>query len=508
MGPGSACRVEIPLSDGGVTPAADTSEAWAFSVSFGTAHPNGDSFNASAQGGHTLGGTSDDANPTCPEANIRRRPSMGTRYLLPSTRGGDGAKTYVRWDSAAGIPAGQRPELATAFRVHWDDATSCCAAADPGRGTCYCVSASGCIIVGFIENPRVTQASCGTPNRFSNEDNIQPDLLFAGGRGTPFHTDPDFVLPGQIPGVCRANRDVPCYAAGANTLCAGEHNPFACCTGTRSGTCTEDCSNLDADPATAGLQPDTCDLRSPGYRTQVVCGRSPNNDARSDCCGTAILVLRGTPSSGCSLLPRLAHQGETGRFFGGPGLDCAVPNFRTDHRDDADCDGQADFPDLCPFYSEWDQDLDSDGDCSGGPGQRCRGDECECGDQAGSGALSGTVELGNGVVDVSDVVGINLAIFGNRARKRLCDTNNDSLCNVSDIVGAAREIFVPDSSVCREITPRQCRYAFIPDPCCGNGIIEPGEFCDDGGFLPGDGCNDACRVEHGFTCTGQPSVCQ
>ncbi|MCA9677821.1 MAG: DUF4215 domain-containing protein [Myxococcales bacterium] len=32
-------------------------------------------------------------------------------------------------------------------------------------------------------------------------------------------------------------------------------------------------------------------------------------------------------------------------------------------------------------------------------------------------------------------------------------------------------------------------------PVCGNGTVEPGEQCDDGGTVPGDGCGATCRVE-------------
>ncbi|MBI1813247.1 DUF4215 domain-containing protein [Candidatus Peregrinibacteria bacterium] len=43
---------------------------------------------------------------------------------------------------------------------------------------------------------------------------------------------------------------------------------------------------------------------------------------------------------------------------------------------------------------------------------------------------------------------------------------------------------------------------------CGNGIIERGEQCDDGNTTNADGCSDACALETGFVCAGQPSVCQ
>src|SRR5262245_49990316 len=38
-------------------------------------------------------------------------------------------------------------------------------------------------------------------------------------------------------------------------------------------------------------------------------------------------------------------------------------------------------------------------------------------------------------------------------------------------------------------------YAGVPQPVCGNGVLEPGEFCDDGNTIDGDGCNSQCAVE-------------
>lgn len=42
---------------------------------------------------------------------------------------------------------------------------------------------------------------------------------------------------------------------------------------------------------------------------------------------------------------------------------------------------------------------------------------------------------------------------------------------------------------------------------CGDGKITGSETCDDANTNSGDGCANNCRVEPGFTCTGQPSVC-
>ncbi len=43
---------------------------------------------------------------------------------------------------------------------------------------------------------------------------------------------------------------------------------------------------------------------------------------------------------------------------------------------------------------------------------------------------------------------------------------------------------------------------------CGNGVIEEGEECDDGNTEDNDGCDSACRVEVGWLCEGEPSICK
>ena len=42
---------------------------------------------------------------------------------------------------------------------------------------------------------------------------------------------------------------------------------------------------------------------------------------------------------------------------------------------------------------------------------------------------------------------------------------------------------------------------------CGNGIIDPGEQCDDGNTNSGDGCSLTCTLEAGWECIGEPSLC-
>jgi len=43
---------------------------------------------------------------------------------------------------------------------------------------------------------------------------------------------------------------------------------------------------------------------------------------------------------------------------------------------------------------------------------------------------------------------------------------------------------------------------------CGDGIIAGEEECDDGNRLDGDGCSPVCTVEQGWSCEGEPSVCE
>ncbi|MCA9554118.1 MAG: DUF4215 domain-containing protein, partial [Myxococcales bacterium] len=47
----------------------------------------------------------------------------------------------------------------------------------------------------------------------------------------------------------------------------------------------------------------------------------------------------------------------------------------------------------------------------------------------------------------------------------------------------------------------------LPDGCCGDGLIQASEACDDEGTSGGDGCDEACQVESGYVCVGEPSSC-
>ena len=42
---------------------------------------------------------------------------------------------------------------------------------------------------------------------------------------------------------------------------------------------------------------------------------------------------------------------------------------------------------------------------------------------------------------------------------------------------------------------------------CGNGILDPGEQCDDGNTNNGDGCSATCQIETGWQCPAPGQVC-
>jgi cysteine-rich repeat protein len=55
--------------------------------------------------------------------------------------------------------------------------------------------------------------------------------------------------------------------------------------------------------------------------------------------------------------------------------------------------------------------------------------------------------------------------------------------------------------------PRSDRY--IPELTCGNGVVDPGEQCDDNNRIRGDGCSPICQIECFSSCgrCGPPGTC-
>ncbi len=55
--------------------------------------------------------------------------------------------------------------------------------------------------------------------------------------------------------------------------------------------------------------------------------------------------------------------------------------------------------------------------------------------------------------------------------------------------------------------PSLCAEVPVIESTCGDGRVQGTEECDDFNLQPGDGCDLGCRIEDGFVCAGEPSVC-
>ncbi len=99
--------------------------------------------------------------------------------------------------------------------------------------------------------------------------------------------------------------------------------------------------------------------------------------------------------------------------------------------------------------------------------------------------------------------------FGSCDAAELCD-GVDRMC--------PEDVFQPLQSVCDDGNPEtvedQCvpqageapRCVGSPDPC-GNGVVDPGEACDDGNDIAGDCCSPSCQFEAAGTACADSTVC-
>jgi cysteine-rich repeat protein len=90
-----------------------------------------------------------------------------------------------------------------------------------------------------------------------------------------------------------------------------------------------------------------------------------------------------------------------------------------------------------------------------------------------------------------------------REREAICDPQDSSDCAICTTD-------VPQVKT-SPLTVSNADLAGCVVPACGDGILDPGEGCDDGDTANGDGCSAVCAVESCFTCTGPvgfTSTCQ
>jgi cysteine-rich repeat protein len=168
------------------------------------------------------------------------------------------------------------------------------------------------------------------------------------------------------------------------------------------------------------------------------------------------------------------------------------------------------------------------GDCDGSLTNGCEAvigtiQNCSCGISCTPQNECVTPSCANGACQFTNVIAGTLTsqnITGN-CKKNICD-GNGNITNITDntnipndnnpcttdtcINGVPTYALVVAGTVCPAGICNgsgQC----IPNPVCGNGIVEAGEQCDDGNNDAGDGCAPNCIVEPFNRCFGSPSVC-
>ena len=89
----------------------------------------------------------------------------------------------------------------------------------------------------------------------------------------------------------------------------------------------------------------------------------------------------------------------------------------------------------------------------------------------------------------------------------VADTGGSGDTTVTDTGGSGDADVIEDSSGSGDTTDTTADTTDPGPPRCGDGLVRPGERCDDGNTDNSDGCNSACFVEPNFGCVGEPSIC-
>ncbi len=363
--------------------------------------------------------------------------NLGPIFIATSTAGGLSA-VGARFVTPVGHRLGDAVEFIRWFSV-WNGGGSSGLCCNDNLGGAACEGAN------LSAYPALTDTS---PLAFETRN--MAVWVFEGGPGTPFRQDLDFVPLGT--------------------------NRQGHCVNDRTVGCDEDDADESGNECVTFGVGGACDLRDGGWRFQ------PNDvlgtgDPNGNTCNTAPFIFNGTPNENCSIAVFYPENGD-------PGPDCGVSNFLSSLRPDLDCDGVEDTAvDLCPFFSEVDPFIDTNGDG--------RGDQCQPGDATQDGQLN-----------VSDILQANTFIFvdpgegtvtqGNdRLTNPTCDTNDDDACNVADILAINGDLFTPPVPV----VGTNMRHPAV----CGDGVqqrsLTDPEECDDGNTVAGDGCDASCQLE-------------
>jgi cysteine-rich repeat protein len=266
--------------------------------------------------------------------------------------------------------------------------------------------------------------------------------------------------------------------------------------GDPASPCTDDCrsrycGNGELDPG------EVCDDGNLGSGD----GCSP--DCLSDeSCGNGIADYAAGEECDCGDDP--AHPAAGCAAANGPGpagscrADCVVSRCGNGHLDpDEVCDdGNNAGGDGCA------PDCRSDETCGNGVVDVARGEQCDDGNGTSGDGCDDRCRVefcGNGVVDASEVCDDGNLVAGDGCAP---GCRSDERCGngITD-VGPGEECDCGDGTV---PLPAGCTAPNGYGPAgrcrpdcqvarCGNGVLDPGEVCDDGDNLSGDGCSGDCQ---------------
>ena len=96
-------------------------------------------------------------------------------------------------------------------------------------------------------------------------------------------------------------------------------------------------------------------------------------------------------------------------------------------------------------------------------------------------------------VDIFGLTSTGELIEAENSEAKACETKNaDCDPNANEKICCPGLVWVPkDSGYGFQCADKTVFY----NPECGNGILDPGEVCDDGNLADNDGCSSSCAVE-------------
>ncbi|MEL6759454.1 MAG: DUF4215 domain-containing protein [Myxococcota bacterium] len=140
--------------------------------------------------------------------------------------------------------------------------------------------------------------------------------------------------------------------------------------------------------------------------------------------------------------------------------------------------------------------IENGGDCNRANPGFLESNSCAsgvCNRTIGTGVCAAADACGNGVVEVGEACDDGGTLAGDGCNAS-CRIELGSPCGESGTCESG--------SVCN-LSEQQCVLADV----CGNGVVEAGEFCDDGNVFAQDGCSSECTIENGGPCS-ESAQCQ